>query len=248
MGWGGVQFDGSDDYLSGGNAQWLDSLTKFSLSVWVYHDDITQDAYIFARQDSDITGGGILFLRDDVDSVSSRTDVYTVFFQGPSGGGDNVRSVSATSSSPLQSWTHLCLTFTTGSGVGLDLLVNGTSAGGDFPDSTSTAPTNTGTTNDVLDIGANDEGEPVFSGRISDLTVWDVQLTDAECQLIYNSRLKGISRQVQSSNILAYWSLDDLSDGASCTSTTIRDTSGNGRDMTSNSGCTGAAEDNLSYP
>lgn len=247
----GIDFDNTDDYVDCGAATWLASnLTELSISVWVYHDTITTDDYVIAQQGN--TAGGVLLLRDDVDSVSGRLDGYTFFVQGDLGGPEQVRGNSAENSSVANTWTHLCGTVLVGDSAGLDLLINGVTGGGGFPLST-TSMNELGASGNNLTIGANNGAAPFMDGKISDLTIWSKQLTDAECKSIYDSKVKGFSLQIQPASILAYYPMDDQPDGTSFDGDTVYDRSGNARNCTgndgaNNTGLTAKAEEILSYP
>ena len=73
---GGLDFDGSNDYISSTGVNEIDGATELSLCVWVKHSSLTDDDYICQKGDG---SDGFLFFRDDVGITSGRTDIYTIF-------------------------------------------------------------------------------------------------------------------------------------------------------------------------
>lgn len=86
----------------------------------------------------------------------------------------------------------------------------------------------------------------MFDGVISDVCVWDSALTASEVALIYNSKIKGICRQVQSSNLQLYCALDDCPQGTDNCSTDF--VCSPGSPMTPTNTPSGSPEEVLSYP
>jgi hypothetical protein len=117
-------FNGGDgDYVDCGDIDAIDNATKLSVCAWVYHDNITDDQYIATKRGGN-DDDGFLLIRDDVGSVSGRTDIYTVLVL-ESTGAANRRIESAQDASPLQTWTHVCFTYEENIANGLRLYING---------------------------------------------------------------------------------------------------------------------------
>ncbi len=106
--------------------------------------------------------------------------------------------------------------------------------------------------------GDIDNAEPFYIGRygagageemkgiISDVAVWDTNLSSDEITFLAESKIKGAPLQVKTSNLKAYWSLDDIADGVSGNAATFIDMTGNDHDGTGTN-TVGRGETELSY-
>jgi len=103
-----------------------------------------------------------------------------------------------------------------------------------------------------MGIGSQPEATENFNGQISDAAIWNADLTVAEVLAIYNSKVKGIQRQIRPANLILYAPLDDRADGTSGDGQIFKDlVSGiqfTGSDGANNTGLTAKAEEILSYP
>lgn len=242
----GVDFDNTDDVLNVADAIGLTSF--LSISAWVKFDTDNTDDYIMSGS---VGGGGFLILRDNVDSVTSRTDVFTVLFRTD---GTQYRLSSASNSALSGEWIHLCVTFS-GSTAGADELkiyVNG------VEDANSPQTNGSGEVNPVaLKIGQTNISNSVMDGIINEVAIWaevdsNSVLTPADIMLLASSRIKHMPLQVQPANIFAYWPLDQVPDGASANLVEFLDYTGNGNTATgndgaNNTGLTAVGETILSY-
>ena len=68
----------------------------------------------------------------------------------------------------------------------------------------------------TFDIGRrNDSGTPAyFDGVIDEVYVWNTDISADEVAQIYNSKLKGVGRNIKSANLQLYCSLDECPIGA----------------------------------
>lgn len=143
-------------------------------------------------------------------------------------------------------WTHFVCTYNSSLNE-IDIFID--SVGTGSPVSTSGSITD-GTAE--LEFGRYNSSNP-FDGILSDVVFYSVVLSQAEINQLYNSRIKYMPLQIQPSNFIGYWPMNDGSDGTSADGDTIRDLSGNGNDGTgddgaNNTGLTWKAEEVLSYP
>ncbi len=89
-----------------------------------------------------------------------------------------------------------------------------------------------------------------WKGDIMECAFWKNQvLTAAEIALLYNSKLKGIERQIQPAALTGLWMLDETTDGVTVSTSAgvIKDRSGNANNGTAFGTLTGKAENVLSY-
>jgi hypothetical protein len=175
----GLKFDGVDDYVTVGDVAAVDSATDLSGCAWVYHNTITTDDSIFAKDNAGVDG--FRFFRDDV-AVSARTDVYSIFI-ADSADTDSVRVESATGSSPLQKWTHVCFTFTLGSATGARLYVNGVEDANSPQSTASIGAINAGA--NVFTIGTVSGGSAFLDGALDDVRIYTRVLSLVEIKRIY---------------------------------------------------------------
>ena len=175
-------YDGTTDYTSSGDIATIDAATTLSACAWVYPTSDTTDGGIMAK--SNTTTDGMLFFRDDVGSVSGRTDIYTIFI-ADSADTDTARVESATNSGPANVWTHVCFTYQANSPVGLRLYINGIEDV-NSPQTTGTVGAIDSTTNPFT-IGARSDGNTGFTGNIDEVAV-STKIFTAEEVKSYASR------------------------------------------------------------
>lgn len=86
--------------------------------------------------------------------------------------------------------------------------------------------------------------------NITELAKWEAELTQIEIDQLYNSKIKGMPRQIQPSSLTYYLPLDDVDSGTSIAGKTFKDligsNDGTGVDADGNSKSVG--ETFLSYP
>ena len=102
------------------------------------------------------------------------------------------------------------------------------------------------------EIGRNGASN-VHGGHITEVAMWNKYLSESEIRPLAAALVNGIPLQIQPGNLMAYWPLDDLPNGARGDGTTFRDLSGKGfhgtgNDGEGNSGLLGRPENMLSYP
>lgn len=102
---------------------------------------------------------------------------------------------------------------------------------------------------------ANSDGTPVFiaDGIIDELYVWHTNLTQAQGDILHNSKIKRMGLQIEPSNLKAYLPLDDYGDGVALNTDAdgYKDLSGNanhGQGVDTDGDSDNVAETVLSYP
>lgn len=168
-------FNGSTDYIDMGDIGAIDSATTLSGCAWVFHDTSAADHHIMGKNNS--ATDGLQFFRDDVGSVSGRTDVYTIFI-ADSVDTDNTRVESTTNSALTNKWNQVCFTYLANSATGLRLYINGIEDA-NSPASTSTIGAIDSTTNPFR-IGSTSAGAGFFDGKIDEAIIWNRTLTADE--------------------------------------------------------------------
>jgi len=139
-----------------------------------------------------------------------------------------------------------------------ELVQNGTSLDSEiWVDNVSKASTSYANTNlaDCLDnteanIGCYNSGYEFFDGHITEVAMWNAQLTAQERTLLTDSKIKGMPYQIQPASLVGYWPLDDLADSTSINAQTFKDRAGTNDGTGSDAGgeSIGKAEEVLSHP
>ncbi|OGZ04884.1 MAG: hypothetical protein A2845_00070 [Candidatus Lloydbacteria bacterium RIFCSPHIGHO2_01_FULL_49_22] len=218
----GLSFDGVDDSINLGDVAVVDTAATLSSCAWVKHDVLTSDDGIISK----ITAGaadGFVFFRDDVGSVSGRTDTYSIVISD-STDTSTARIEGATGASQANVWTHVCFTFET-SGTGLRLYINGVEDANSPVSTVTIAAINGGS--QALEIGNNSLGA-LFSGAIDETRIYTRVLSADEIKRLY---LMGASfktnvthrDELTSSGLVGEWTFD----GKDMTPN-VRDVSGQG--------------------
>jgi len=177
-------YDFGGGYVDAGDIAQIDGASSLSGVVWVSHDTTSDDDYIFAKS-SGITDG-LLFFRDNVASLSGRTDTYTIFLASSDGEG-NRRVESATNASTGGGFIHVAFTWEGLSTTGLRLYVNGV----EDANSPSTA-SNVGAIDSgdrILSIGASSGGTNNIDGKIDEAGIFESVLDATDINDIMDNGL-----------------------------------------------------------
>ena len=191
-------------YQSGTTISGIPGVTGYSISVWVYCEDLKNLAYgtILA-----LTAGStniIQLRKDQGGGYHSKLDIYE--------GG--VYVVSTNGLAALDgTWIHLCVTSDStaaAAGTAINCYVNGV-LDSNFP----SANTNACPGIDTATVGTSyGGGYPVLGGGVNclldDMSVWDTELTAAQALALYNGGqpkdLTGLP------NLVNYWLMGDAPD------------------------------------
>ena len=238
---GGVDLNGDADYIDVGTSNFP---TKAPLTVacWINVDDNDWDYKFFSRWNDSPYAYTFLLLWDvsdgDIDFYCKRN------------GTDDMYKANCNSSDiSLNTWIFVCGVMDNSTNI--TLYINDKSfTGGDNGWNNTNIPTVPAT------IGAGQVGSSrndILDGKISEVAIWDTNLSTEEVSLLYNSKVKGIQRQIKPNNLVGYWPLDDFPDGTSLDTSSggYKDRSGNGNDGTgvdADGDSTNIAEEVLSYP
>ena len=241
-GWASVDFDGADDQINVG-AQTELNVTSLTIACWFKPTDITNGTAAETIVENSVGLGWALNANQNGTGVRDNGDV--AFYAND--GGWKVATVANVLTSGA--WVHLSGTI---SGGNLKLYVNGSLSAttGSFGTISYSSPSFT--IGEDTSSGADDTWA---YGQIDECAFWDDALTDDEVAQLALSRVKRMPLQIQPSNLLGYWPLDDQPDGTSGDGDTYLDwnntanrNNGTGSDGANNTGLTNKAEEVLSYP
>ena len=252
--WAGVDFDDVDDFIDvgalGNFGTNLDT-NKPSVSYWI---KTTETGDNFALGVRDTSGGGQMRLDSRLNFDSSDANVSGTL-QGFLGDttGNLIFAVDTDTGFNDGNWHNIVLTYDGPNDVG-QIFVDGVSQ--TIVYQLQTTGTSFNNWPHGMYIGAfNNNGSSlnVSGGIITEVAIWDTLLVQADVDLLASSRVKRMPLQVQPTNLIGYWPIDDEEDGTSADGDTFLDLSGNGNDGTgddgaNNTGLTAKAEEILSYP
>jgi hypothetical protein len=166
-----LSFNGTSSWVTVADAAPLDLTTAMTLSAWVRPTSVTGDYRTVILKERTPSLAYSLYANDG----PSRPPAAYV-----NTGSD--RSVIGTSNLPLNTWSHLAVTF--GSGV-LRLYVNGSLA------TTTTVSGSIATSTGPFRIGGNAVWGEYFAGLVDEVRVYNRALTQAEIQVDLNSPISG---------------------------------------------------------
>lgn len=200
----GLMFDGTNDYVHVGDVQTVDDATSLSGCAWTKVSSTTADSYIFAKSNG-ITDG-FVFFRDDVDSLSSRTDTYTIYI-GESSGTGSVRLSAATNSSKPNIWIHVCFTYLENATGGLRLYINGIEDANSPVSTAGIIGLNSG--GNFLTLGSGSTGATNFNGSLDDIRIYNRVLSIQEIKQIYNTSAK-VNQSIKGvdQGLVGWWTFD----------------------------------------
>jgi hypothetical protein len=184
----GYQFNNTTNgYVTVADHDEIDSATDLTFAAWVYHASTSGDDGVLYKNEQ--TTDGILLYRDDVGSVSGRTDTYGAYI-AEYGTTDSARIEGATNASPLNTWTHVCWTLDLASSTGLRLYVNGTEDANSPVSLSSIATVDSRDYNFTVGLNSDFTGSP-FDGYIDEVIVINGIATPTQIAEIMNYGLDG---------------------------------------------------------
>lgn len=237
--WAGVDFDATTDYVSGGDITILDNNATWTISFWIYFDSLNLDRSVLGKW------GGVGTEQSFLTSISStNNDEMTVATYNGS------YRVETTTNLDLSTgaWINIIWTFDNTAGVTSTIYKNGSSVSDSVSSGANVSPSNSTSS---FTVGYEyDSPRSAFDGKMTEVAIWDVVLSQAEINQIALSKVKGMPLQVQESNLLLYWPLDECSEGLTTCSAAgfFKDLSGGGLNGTIVNTPTGQAEGALTYP
>lgn len=98
----------------------------------------------------------------------------------------------------------------------------------------------------ILSIGGDNTVSDYLNGYMSDVAIWNVELSLSEIAMLSSSRKKGIPLNIRPKNLKFYMPLDDCADKTGCVGSFL-DRSGFGSNGTTTTVPIGSAEEILSY-
>lgn len=221
----GFTFDGIDDAISMGDIANLDTATQLSGCAWTKHTTDTNDDWIMSKYDSVGVKGFMLF-RDDVSSVTSRTDIYSVYLD-ESGGSDSVRLETPANVAKANSWNHICFTYQNNSATGLRLYLNGAEVADSPKSTTAIAAIDAGTTGFIL--GKEWSSASPLAGNIDDVRLYDRPITPDEVTRLYamgDGKLGKTRTDRFTNGLVGHWTMDGPQ--VNWSNNTVVDLSGSG--------------------
>lgn len=248
----GLDLDGTDDNIHHNTFSTIDNATSLSCSAWINSDTANTDDGIMAQVLT--SSDGFSFFRDDVGSVSGRTDIINIFVAEGSGT-DNARIESATNSATAGVWRNVVFTLIVADSSGLRLYINGVEDANSPVSTSAVANINSGGNRFRIGIHSDASSIP-FDGKIADVACWTAVLTANEVAMLASSRVKRIPLQIQPASLFFYLPTDNIAEGTNCTDASallVIDESNNRNnfeclDGANNTGMSAISEQNISYP
>lgn len=185
-----LEFDGSDDHLSGNNLA-LNITGRITLEAWISPA---------AAANQQILKKGRLEVSDGYEiGLNSSSKIYARFNHGSSG--DALQVVSSSNYPINGSWMHVAVTY---DGSTIRLYVNG------VQEAALSASFTIGANDDPLVIGARLEaagtGGGFFRGRLDELRIWNLTRSQQQIRQYMCKKLTG-----GENGLAAYWPLDEES-------------------------------------
>ena len=228
----GVDFNGDADYIDCGTSLLGDGVSTITITVWVKIDGAQNAGIIYLGTFTGAQG-----------EIAINMDGPNLFIRVNGGAGAAVIGYTDTSS-----WHCLTMTFDSAAGNNNGKLYVDGSLELQLTNATALDLNGLKTT-----IGAYYSPSYTLDGKITEVAIWNVALTQDEISLLASSMLKGMPLQIRTpTERVLYLPLDDLQEGGNLAGATFVDRSGNGNDGTGSdanaSGGQGRAEEVLSYP
>lgn len=230
-----VKIDGSDNRIACGTADIWPESSAWSLSLWAFKLAAGTNGRMIQK-------GSVLFYSDQGsggDDLILEVDGTGANGMRPTTGGTFSKSV----------WTQFIVTFDgTTNASNWHIYKNGTEVSYGTP-TNGLLPTDNAT--DTFFIGNRSDFLRGFNGYIDEVALYNAVINSASILALGTGRVKGLPLRVSSANLISYWPLEDVANGASGNGSTFRDrfgtNTGTGSNGTAGTGCTGTQYTQISY-
>jgi hypothetical protein len=205
-----LSFDGVDDFVNLGSSTGFDSLSEFTISAWIKADSFSGYPMILAKTNGTTAEAFQFYIDQDTSKPT-----FAVNFS------DFNSSTDAISTGV---WTHIAVTWTSGTGA-VAFYINGNASG------TATGSTSITANTEDCCIGAKPSGSGFsnfFNGIMDEVSFFNSALSASDITAIYNS---GAPADLTSYSPVSWWRMGDAENGSG---TTITDQGSGGNDGTIN--------------
>jgi len=194
-----VSFDGSDDYMDAGNVTELNSISAFTISMWVNFEHVTGGAVMSVFTSGTSTSNRIEFVFNSINELRFGVD-------------RSVNNCVLNISSPTDyrstnAWHNILGTY---DGTNVTLFFDGSQVA----TTTSYVPGTTSSThgNDTT-VGRRTlgGGNLYFNGLMDEVAIFNSALSASNITSIYNS---GVPNDISSLSPVGWWRMGDGSDGS----------------------------------
>jgi len=238
-----VNFDGTNDVISVVRDSSIEP-AAITISAWVNTDTAVNGAYTIASKPFTSFSDPYYSYQLRLDNSGGIRVFWVVVPAAYAGRSENIHIAGGNISTGV--WSHIVVSYDDNAGDGKrsKMYIDGAEV------STNNVSLTIAYHNMPLTLGRTETIGWYFNGKINETAIWDVALTSAEVAQLYNSKVKGMPLQIQSTNLQSYYPFDDHphSDVADSANTLVfKDQSSNSNDGTA-SGCNAQAEEVLSYP
>lgn len=245
----GILFDGADDLVTRSDTATLQNIWDRGGSAY---------AWIYPLSDGGQSSGRIITKTSSPAAarwkIVGHTDDGSKMFLQLGITFDGTNGVWDTTNRDLifNTWNHIAVTYNSDNVANNPILyVNGISK--DVTETVTPVGTRVSDIGAFVGIGNDAVIQTVgFDGQITECGCYGSILTATEVSQLYNARIKHMPLQIQFSNLLACWPMDDGEVGTSADGETIKDLSENGNDGTgvngaNNTGLIWQGEEILKY-
>jgi len=223
-----LDFDGANDYIDCGDSDDFSfgngsTDSPFSISAWVNWRSISANNPPFVSKWGSSLKEWLFILNND-----GKIRFYLI------GGGGNVQKISATTLSS-NTWYHVTATYDGSGGStaynGMNLYINGVKENATNAGAAYNAMTNTSQPVEISRYQAN----RYFDGKISNASIWNTELTQAQVSEIYNEGVpSNLNNHSAYSNLVSWWQLG--SNSSFNTNWTVLDEKGSNDGTSANMG------------
>ena len=185
-----LSFNGTNDYIDCGNDSSLSISGDLTISAWIFVTTGSNFQVIVAKRG---TSTNYQFFTDN--SAIPKLRFY-----------DGAGTVSSIGTLSLNTWHHAVVTVNSGVTNGLTFYIDGVASG------TGTATIVSNSNN--LTIGSLASGNLFFNGKISNVSIWNTNLSSSQVTEIYNNGTpSNLSSHSATSNLVSWWKLNNTTTG-----------------------------------
>ncbi len=189
-----LSLDGVDDYLNAGSASYLNGLSEFSISVWINLPTAVDNKNIISDWNYNTSPFGHFALKTW--NTSGSNFGLLLFIKQPSDVGSNGVSIPAVLTQG--NWHNVVFSYDSGT---VTCYVDGSVVAVTV---SGTIPTTLTSQDGILTIGNWPGLSQYWPGKLSNIALWSVALTQANATEIYN---QGVPGDISSLSPLVWWQL-----------------------------------------
>ncbi len=242
LAFGGVRFDGTDDFAHRGHSPEYLWTNEMTMSLWFLRETGGTGTYMELVSKAIIVSGDKANFGSRINRLTDRFDYYWTY----SPGNYAVASQGLGITESDFKWHHAAFRVRWGVTNTYNCYIDGVLSA--IAAIEGTLATVSMTNVDPVRVGFN-YANSQWKGQIDEVAIWNAYLSDAELQSLYFGKVKRLPLQFRPDKLISYWAFDEVPSWQAASGTNMfRDLSGKNIDLTPVNSPVARPNELFSYP